>query len=328
MPPQLSVPTPTLTRPALSLTLGIYRFRLRAQQPINMPGFWGSTIRGLLGHALRQTHCVTGAPSCRDCPAAPRCNYHWLFETPIGDGPALLGRSNYAPHPFVVRVPPPGRPRRIEPGRTFDFGLTLFGRAAGLLPAIIPVIECMGALGIGNTRARFTLEAVERAWLPGSSYWTPVPLNGHQPERGHPFTPPPAPNAVRVCFETPFRLVIGGRCAGPDRFDPYLFFTSLMRRVSLLAWYHEQRRHEADYRALAERAAAQTDIRGDLRSHRWQRWSARQNRMLAMDGLLGSLTLSGPGLALIWPWLWLAGHTHAGKGTGFGLGRFTLRPAH
>jgi hypothetical protein len=327
MLPQLTqtVPSPLTASPAL--TVAIYRFRLRTLEPMHLPGFWGSSFRGLFGHALRQSHCVTGTPSCRGCPVAERCTYHWLFETPIGDRPALLGKSDYAPHPFVLHVPPPARPQRIEQGRQLSFGMTLFGRASAYLPAIIPVVERMGSLGIGDTRARFTLESVERAWLPDSPFWTPVPINGSRVERGHPFRPPSAPKAVRVNLETPLRLVASGRPIDPEHFTTRAFFTSVMRRVSLLAWYHEDQQHQADYKDLATRAAALTASQVDLRNHRWQRWSARQNRRLTMDGLMGSFTLSGRDLAALWPWLWLASYTHTGKGTGFGLGRFTLRPA-
>ena len=45
-----------------------------------------------------------------------------------------------------------------------------------------------------------------------------------------------------------------------------------------------------------------------------------------MGGLLGTVDLSGEGLAPFWPFLHLGQWTHAGKGTIMGLGHYQIEP--
>ena len=60
------------------------------------------------------------------------------------------------------------------------------------------------------------------------------------------------------------------------------------------------------------------------RWHEWTRYSARQDTLLQMGGLVGSFALPGAALAPFWSCLWAGQWTHAGKGAVMGLGRYRL----
>ena len=62
----------------------------------------------------------------------------------------------------------------------------------------------------------------------------------------------------------------------------------------------------------------------DLRWHDWTRYSARQDALIQMGGLVGTFTLPSAVLAPFWPCLWLGQWTHLGKGAVMGLGRYRL----
>ena len=44
-----------------------YRLEFNTEQPIHLPEYAGSALRGAFGHALRRAACVTGAPECTNC---------------------------------------------------------------------------------------------------------------------------------------------------------------------------------------------------------------------------------------------------------------------
>jgi hypothetical protein len=93
-----SSPFPQLSR---------FRFGLRALGRIRLPPYPGSAWRGLLGHGLRRTACVTCAPACDGCLLIHGCVYSQLFETPPPPGLDLRGFSS-VPHPFVLNIEPRG----------------------------------------------------------------------------------------------------------------------------------------------------------------------------------------------------------------------------
>src|SRR5947207_242472 len=80
------------------------------------------------------------------------------------------------------------------------------------------------------------------------------------------------------------------RLAGPAALRPRHLLLSLLRRVSTLAERHGPAPLELDYRGLKERAEAAEFDETTLRWVEWARWSGRQQALLQMGGLLGSLS--------------------------------------
>ncbi len=122
-------------------------------------------------------------------------------------------------------------------------------------------------------------------------------------------------------------MVEAGRLVGPTALRPRHLLLSLVRRVSLLAERHGSASLALDYRALKNRAEAVEFAAAELRWVEWARYSGRQQALLRMGGLLGSLSLPLAGLEPFWPFLALAPWVHVGKGATMGLGAMRVAAA-
>lgn len=82
-----------------SFRLAKLRFTLIALDPIGLPPFKGSALRGGFGKAFRSIGCAASALGARECPLPDRCPYHYVFETPPPAGSQVLEKLPAAPHP-------------------------------------------------------------------------------------------------------------------------------------------------------------------------------------------------------------------------------------
>jgi hypothetical protein len=105
-----------------------YRVAYEALEPLDLPAYLGSTLRGAFGRAFRQLCCPArdGDP----CPIPASCPYHLVFETLPPPGADALSTHEEIPRPFVIAPPPASAPDYpAETAVVFD--LTLVGRARG-----------------------------------------------------------------------------------------------------------------------------------------------------------------------------------------------------
>lgn len=119
-----------------------YRLTLRAATPIRLPAYAGSAWRGVLGHALKRTVCVTREPRCDTCLLYRSCVYPYVFETPPPVDAAKLRKYPAAPHPFVVEPWPDCRD--LAEGDAFGLDLVLIGRGRTQLPYFIEALRRCG----------------------------------------------------------------------------------------------------------------------------------------------------------------------------------------
>ncbi|WP_369613518.1 CRISPR system precrRNA processing endoribonuclease RAMP protein Cas6 [Marichromatium sp. PS1] len=296
------------------------RFCLRALDTIQLPAYAGSTWRGLLGHGLRGSVCVTGAPSCDGCLLSGTCVYSTLFEIPAG-APANT------PHPFLLELDPEA-PSRLVPGEEYALGITLVGSAITQAPYLIHALTQAGEQGAGASRGRFSLVRVEAEPRLGSDVWTTLHVPGRMPYQapsvGEP-DPPPAPlgtDVLRLHLLTPLRIKRAGRLVGAREFVVDDLLKALQRRLHALAITHDVDlgHHIAHYPQPGPATVRLSASR--LRWFDWTRYSSRQHRQMQFGGLLGELELEGEGLETLWPSLWLGQWTHLGKASAFGLGAY------
>ena len=309
-----------------SIPLARHRLHLIAETAVRLPAYAGCSWRGALGHALKRTVCVTGGRHCPDCLLYRSCVYPYVFETPPPERAEKLRKYPAAPHPFVIEPWPDCRD--LAPGETFGVDLVLIGRGQGQLAYFIEALRRAGQTGIGKGAARgegrYALAYVEQETAAG---WQTIYTAGGRLESQPSHTPniPPLP-AGPVCIElsTPLRLKVAEDLVTPERLRFRDFFSALLRRLSLLSYFHTDTPLDTDFRALVQAAEAVALTDADLRWHDWMRYSARQDALLQMGGLVGTFTLPGAVLAPFWPYLWLGQWTHAGKGAVMGLGRYRL----
>lgn len=305
-----------------------HRLHLIAETVVRLPAYAGSTWRGALGHALRRTVCVTGGRHCPDCLLYRSCVYPYVFETPPPERAEKLRKYPAAPHPFVIE--PWADCRDVGPGETFGVDLVLIGRGQSQLAYFIEALRRAGQTGIGKGAAqgagRYALASVEQETAAG---WQRIYTAGARLESQAAQTPvvPPLPaGPVRVELATPLRLNVAEDLVTPDRLRFRDVFSTVLRRLSLLSYFHTDIPLDTDFRALVQAAETVSISEPDLRWHDWTRYSARQDALLQMGGLVGAFTLPGAALAPFWPYLWLGQWTHAGKGAVMGLGRYQINP--
>lgn len=303
------------------------RFTLRALGPIRLPEYPGSAWRGLLGHGLRRTACVTRAPDCRGCLLIHGCVYAQLFETPPPPGVALQGFSA-VPHPFVLDLDPHS-PRQYRGGEALSLGITLFGGAIAQIPYLIHALGVAGQRGIGAGQGTFALETLEREETPGCGRWDTVYRTGrseYQTRQATPLEVPAAPEAVRLRLITPLRIKRGGHFVGAREFEPSELLRHLYTRLQRLALLYGGHPESFAWGRGPDLTGEIRVVDPDLRWHDWTRYSSRQGTLMQMGGLLGELGLLGPALPRVWAGLWAGQWTHLGKGTAFGLGAYRLEP--
>lgn len=308
------------------LPLARYRLRFVATGTVRLPHFAGSTWRGALGHALKKLVCVTHLPECGSCALVNVCSYAYLFETPPPRDAEKMRKYPSVPHPFVLN--PHVGISVVAPGDAYELPLTLIGAGNRQLPYLVHALERAAHAGVGAGRERMELVAVEQETWPGSEEWEGV----YQP--GRPISPRPISalsipsvprRAVLIECVTPLRLRRQGRPVRPDQLRFSDLFSNLLRRVSMLTYFHTEVPLQTDFAGLTARAKSVEFLSRNLEWRVWDRYSSRQKAPVAMDGLLGAVVVPAEGLAAFWPYLWLGQFVHAGAGTSMGQGRLTLR---
>jgi hypothetical protein len=306
-----------------SLALARYRVTLEALEPLDLPHYLGSTLRGAFGHAFRRLCCLgrEGEP----CPAPSLCPYHLVFETAPPPDAAALRTHEEIPRPFVIAPVSDGSGAHPA-GSHVAFDLTLVGRAREQLACFVVTLREVDRIGRGRRRVALRqIDAVHP--LTGASEVVYVAEENLVRPREAGVTlvdceaAPVPEGGARVTFVTQTRLKHEGAFA--RRPDFQVLFRRLLGRLSSLARFHGEGPLPVDFRGLIEAAGAVRLARDDTRWTRWARYSARQGRRMEWEGLVGGAVYEGA-LAPFWPYLVFGQWTHVGSATTFGLGRYRL----
>lgn len=306
-----------------ALALARYRVTFRAREPLDLPAYLGSTLRGAFGRAFRQLCC----PARRDepCPIPAACPYHVVFETAPPPGAEALSTHDEVPRPFVI-APPPASATRYPAGADVAFDLTLVGRAREFFPHFVVTLREVD--GIGRGRRAVTLARIDAvqpltelaamAYAAANDLVTPHDLAVTLED----CVAIPCPEGgLRIRFLTQTRLTHDGALARHPEF--HVLFRRLLGRLSSLSRFHCGTPLDVDFRGLIEQACTVRLVADETRWTRWTRYSSRQDRRMDWDGFVGAATYEGD-LAPFWPYLVFGQWTHVGKGATFGLGGYRL----
>ncbi len=305
-----------------------FLFVLRADEPIELPPYKGSTFRGGFGHAFKKVVCAVKRRDCDSCILKTRCIYFYVFETsPPKDSEALRNYQKI-PHPFIIE--PPLETRRLyKPGTVLTFNLILIGRASDYLPYFVYTFEELGRNGIGRGRGRYTLVEVRRGGIPSDE--DPIYSAGEGRLKGsytarafsniQEMEGKKEMNAVTLDLLTPLRIAMNNDLVVDLEFHHLI--RSLLRRISTLSYFHCGQRIDLDFRGLIERAQRVKATDNKTRWHDWERYSARQGGKMKMGGVVGKISFQGD-LEEFIPLLRLGEIIHTGKGTSFGLGKYRM----
>ena len=143
----------------LSFSYSCFRVEFCAVEPVRLPLYKGSTLRGAFGHSFRAVACSNRHLGCQDCGQKYECAYSYVFETPPPPTAKILKKYPHAPHPFIID-PPLDRKDDFLAGDNISYHLILIGEAIKYLPVFILTFERMGERGLGVQRGRFELRKV------------------------------------------------------------------------------------------------------------------------------------------------------------------------
>lgn len=305
------------------LEVGCYRLHFAPASAVPFERWTGSAWRGVFGWALRRLACTARDVECPACLLYHTCIYSYLFETPPPPGAEKMRKYTAAPHPFVLA------PSASPEGNDYVLNVSLFGRANQMLAYVVQAFARGARYGIHPLRRPLELTGVEQQVVPGRGPWRSImdSTGKLQPEPAHVPGCPDPPHRVRAVLITPLRLRVQESYVRPGEFRFADLFSNLLRRCSLLMYFHGSRPLETDFAGLVEQSRRVTVERADLRWEEWARYSSRQKQKMLMGGLLGSFEVDAAALGPLWPYLWLGQFIHAGKGATMGLGRYALLPA-
>lgn len=305
---------------AESVTLPMVRYRITFEvtEPVQLPEYSGSTLRGAFGTALRLTACMTRQKDCKTCPLYRSCPYTEIFETPPPEKHALQ-KFSQIPNAYVIEPPNWGR-RAYERGEKLEFHFVLFGRALRHLALVVYAMQRAFAHDVGHGRAIFRGLAVESG---GDMRPLIHSMDERIPEHEETTTVRlPAGGNLTLNVETPLRLQKNGTPLQPHEIGAHALLMAMMRRIALIYEFQCREPLALDFRALSE-AAEDVQIKTDLVWKDWTRYSNRQQKRMNLGGVVGWIEL----MALPRPFAALCACstlTHIGKNATFGLGRVSL----
>lgn len=313
----------------IALPLARYRLEFTVETPLHLPAYAGSTLRGAFGGALRGASCMTKQPVCDGCPLLATCPYAAIFETRpwqdemprMGYGTPSLQDFSQVPRPYVIEPPELGE-RDYAPGETLAFHLVLAGRALDQLPLVLWAFLRSFARGVGRGDGQAALARVVHVGDDET-----LILDGPDAAvQAHSHAVPPAPSFAGDCvtlhFDTPLRLQTNGRRASAAELTARKLLMALVRRVALIHEFHGAGPLALDFGGLAARAESIASEKS-LKWRDWTRYSSRQDRKMALGGVVGTWKLTGD-LAPFLPFLHLGQWLHVGKEATFGLGGYRL----
>jgi hypothetical protein len=314
-----------------AFTLCTYCFTLVARDPLHLPPFKGSALRGGFGHAFKQMVCSQPGGCGKSCRLGNACPYGYIFESSPPDDAEVLRTFGEVPRPFIIE-PPLDRHTSYAAGETLTFQVILVGKAADFLAYFIVAFQELGRRGLGRERGRFRLARVVAVnALSGEEapafdeaqqahIWVrSLPVDGDAITT-HAVTLPA--DRITLEFLTPTRLKHRGHWVreGPPF---HVLVKVLLGRISSLSYFHCGHKLEADFRGLIDRAAEVHIAQSETGWRDWSRFSGRQKQRVEMGGLVGQVTYSGD-LRDYLPLLALGELVHVGKGTVFGNGQYRI----
>ncbi|MGA9725091.1 MAG: CRISPR system precrRNA processing endoribonuclease RAMP protein Cas6 [Candidatus Binatus sp.] len=309
-----------------ALSCARYRVVFEAREPLDLPGYLGSTLRGAFGHAFRAVACP--APRGLDCPAPAQCPYHLIFETSPPPGSEALRTHDEIPRPFVIAPEDSEQGSGEQSRRLFrcgdevSFELVLIGRAQEFFPYFVVALREVNQMGRGRQAVELRrIEALCRRANESRVVYTASEnlVRGSADSISIGVCDPVPDGPLTIEFLTQTRLKHEGRFVRTPEFQ--ILFRRLLGRLSSLSRFHCGAPLEVDFSGLIDRSASIRLLQDDTRWTRWQRYSSRQDRRMEWEGIVGRATYEGD-FAPFWDYLRFGQFIHVGHGATFGLGKY------
>lgn len=302
------------------MEIAYFDFYYGITEDTNLPQFMGTTIRGGFGNVFKKIVCPFKDKECKECLLATKCVYTYVFETPAPEGSKIMRKYEHVPHPFVIEPPSDNR-IKYEKGDNLAFNLLLIGKAIDYLPYFIYSFEMLGDKGLGKKRARLNLNSImqkKNIVYDGSTGTLKEKIITEKIT----FNPSERKiNSIKITFLTPTRIIHQGVVIKNPEF--YKIVPNLLRRISLLAYFHCGEFLDIDFKGLLKMAEKIKTSIEFFAFKNFGRYSGRQKKIIPMDGFIGIVIYEGD-LSLFYPYLRAGEILHIGKGTAFGMGKYRM----
>lgn len=275
-----------------------------------LPPYLGSTIRGLLGHCIRDLVCPTPHVKCYVCEISDNCAYAQNFSTP--------GHQAGSVNPYVLHVLTRGKVEWKEADIS-QFDITLIGRSSEQGGLMVDALQEMEKRGWGAARIPFKLLKITDPirntliWHQGKMWlrnFHPQPLDCE--ERF-------ARTAV-IHFETPVRVKQGQNLKYSLSFADLI--QSLSRRMALLSHAYTENRLEWNESEMLAAARLVRTADENWKENKFKRFSMnKEGKDLYLPAIEGWARYEGD-ITPFTPILAAGQRLHIGKNTTHGFGRF------
>ncbi|WGE85079.1 CRISPR system precrRNA processing endoribonuclease RAMP protein Cas6 [Actinobacillus equuli] len=294
-----------------------YQFHFKVTEPILLPEYAGSTLRGAFGRALRRIACMTKQDNCKECPLYRTCPYTNIFETPA---PAEhdLQKFSQVPNGYIIEPPKWGE-KIYSVGEELSFSVVLFGRLLEQLPLIAFAFKRAFEYNVGKGKA--DLIDIARI-VENQTAVQSILVNGNIIEYDNKLVVPNHfSTKLSIKIQTPLRLQENGKPLRENYINAERFFISLAKRISLLSEFHYQPLN-LNFEQIKQ-DISQVKENKNLRWQDWTRYSSRQDRRMKLGGVVGEWHFAGlsPRLAQL---LYIGQWLHNGKNATFGLGKYQI----
>lgn len=302
-----------------------YRFNLHFDEPIFFALEPIFIFRSVLGKHLHDLSCIRKNSKCGECSLAHHCAYALIFETPLLTESIELKGRKLGAHPFVMSLCKTDG-EIFETDKAYNGSIQDFHLNFVLLESSIPQFAYIftsiynaGKEGIFRERKKFKIESVQTAvdtYYPnGDSIRISPFLQKWETDLDDSMFS----KSIDISFLTPFRMLDSGSLATP--LNAYHIINSATRRLKILCelYGHEYIPFSYDKRFLQE-----PYMRVDERSLSWResnRYSAKQDTVMLLGGVVGKMKLSGMFAKSMLDILEGANIFNIGKNTSFGFGK-------
>lgn len=288
------------------------RARYECQGEGNLPAYLGSTIRGVLGHCIRDFCCDHPNERCFRCKERDACIYVQCFSNTGGEAGAV--------NQYTLHVHGQGR-ERWKKGDACIFDITLFGTGAEQAGIYLDALQAAEQKGWGAARLSFRLMQVtdpdlDKVIYAGGKSWIRnlSPRQLQIAERNAAY--------VSLVFDTPLRIVTGGKLFEKLSFEMLIQF--LIRRISLLTKAYTDYELEWDEEALLAQAKKVRTLSESWRETAFSRYSMNQKEgKLDLPSKTGWVLYEGD-LSKFVPILEVGKYLRIGKGATIGFGHYEV----
>lgn len=300
-----------------SLPIARYQLTFQVVEPILLPEYAGSTLRGTFGRALRKIACMAKQADCKSCPLYRTCPYTNIFETPAPQTHQIQQFSQ-VPNGYIIEPPEWGEKIYFE-GEKLQFSLVLFGRLIEHLPLIAFAFKRAFEYNVGKGKAHLLdIKALDESVDEIQS----ILVNGNIIEHYQAVEiPQKFSNDLIIEISTPLRLQENGKPLREKEINSERFFISLAKRISLLSEFHSEPLN-LNFDLLKEDILNIQDSKF-LKWQDWTRYSSRQDQKMKLGGVIGKWQFKNvsPLLAQL---LYIGQWLHCGKNATFGLGKYRI----